>query len=261
MKILQRNHSFFQAGMLGILLLSFLFVTSSCNKTDLLEEEEKIETPSELQQDQSEQVSYEHYFDNQQVPEGTFDPEDQNLIIAVTGEGVSSDPNVGIIKIWAFTSEALYVTWGEVQGLPVACVLEVEEHLKNYALTSGALQHYEQTGEMLPAYEQYATNYIHEMNCGSGGNESFERALGILYKDAYGGVPNFGMWGMPFLWSGWNNQVSRISAIGLPSINSVFDKTFYRKRMATLWGIGWGNWRFIGSLSFLNDKASSFIFL
>ncbi len=257
MKILRKSYSFSNIFLLGTLFIAFCLLSTSCTKQNIKEEQEAEEL-SALQEEQ-EQIQYEFFLDNQSVAEGTFDPTDQNLIIAVTGEDVASDPTIGIIKIWAFSSEALYIAWGEANDLPVACMLEMEDHLRTYASTSGAISYYEQTGAILPSYEQYATNYIATMNCIPGTNQSVERALAILYKDAYGGVPNFGAFGVPFLWSGWNNQISRMSIVGLPSATSIFDKTFYRKRLATLWGLGWRNFRFIGSLSFLNDRTSSFI--
>lgn len=66
--------------------------------------------------------------------------------------------------------------------------------------------------------------------------------------------------GNPNLWFiGWCNKVSSFIPIGLYGFDIVFDKPFYRKKLATFWAWGAGTIQFCGPYQLLNDKACSWI--
>ncbi len=160
-----------------------------------------------------------------------------------------------LYKIWAFTTEANYVAWGDSYGLPVACHLEVGRHLGDYAEQIGAIAYYEQTGEELPQFTQYANNYINQMDCN--GQNSQYRTPSAIYKNHWGGPGAIITTFTPFMYPGWNNTVSRYYTFGIYNGFTVYDKIYYRKRLATLWNWGWNYWRFHYGLSWLDNKMSS----
>lgn len=85
-------------------------------------------------------------------------------------------------------------------------------------------------------------------------------ALTILHKNFSGGPDRVISVTSPYLWGGWDNEVSAFTPIGVYGFTSLYDKSFYRKRMTTIWG--WGMQRvllFWGYLYNANDRTSSVI--
>jgi len=205
------------------IFLFALFLFASCNKQtqEPLEEKEGVIT------------EYQYFFDGEKVGDTFFNPEDENLLIAVTAEP-SANPEEGLVKIWAFTSEDKYIAWGETHNTPVTPLLEMEKHLRQYIIDNNVEQIYE-------------------------GVNATERGSAMLHKDCTGGSSAPLLATLPAMWPGWNNRVSSYFPFGIYSGLMVFDRSFYRSRMAIVWNWGWTRYCFSGPLGFLNDRMSSAI--
>lgn len=200
--------------------------------------------------------TYAYRLDGEYVKEGAFNPEDERLHIALTGEP-SKDGSEILITVDAFTSADRYIDWGNQYGYNVEGMLEFESVMSAYAEESGTIKEYEATGEVSQAYYDYE-------------NEQYERIFGkreeaggkmnslaMLHKDYFGGSS----WPMattaPFMMPGWNNTVSRYFQFNIYGVFIMYDRSFYRNRMFTLWGWGWQNVRLWGPLGWANDRMSS----
>jgi hypothetical protein len=211
--------------------------------------EDNIESRSEDSQ------IYEFYLDRNPVPNGTFEIDDDSLYVAVTGEP-TSNPNVGLIKIWGFSSREGYLAWADAHGLPAARNLEIEEHLSSYAEASGADTIYEQTGEVPQWYTDYETAYLKQMGLFRP-DEVEMRTICWLRKNCgdSGGAPMLRT--LPVMWPGWNKKVSRYDNLVVLGNVMMYDRTFYRKRFYNYWDWGWKEVCFRGPLAEFNDRMSS----
>ncbi len=246
-------------------LASALFILpTSCNNQAGEEEAKELENTvvsAAAAEEAEAPMRYEFYFDNKQVKEGDFDPADPKLFVDVSGE---PDPKVeggGLIKIWAFSSEASYIAWGDIHGLPIACRLEMGRHLAEYAERSGAIQHAEKYGEVPKEYDEYVEKYIAKMGCSV--EKTGERAFAVIYKDnSGGGSAKLFYTFKSKLWWSWNNEVSSYFTFGLFNAMTIYNGSFYTNRMATIWNWGWTTYSFPGTpLAWLNDRMTSGICL
>ncbi len=197
-------------------------------------------------------AEYQYYFDGEKVSEEFFNPEDENLLIGITGEP-STNPDEGLIKIWAFTSKEKYIDWGYAHNTPVARMFEMHDHLRAYIEENRVEEIYEQTGELPQWYLDYELAYRESML----GESAVQRATAMLHKDCIGGASSPLVATLPVMWPGWNNRVSSYFPFGVYSGLSIFDRWLYRRYMATIFNWGWTRYCFSGPLGFLNDRMSS----
>ena len=127
-------------------------------------------------------------------------------------------------------------------------------------MKNGVVEEYEKTGKVSSAYLDYEAEYYERMIANLTDSPSF-RGTDILHKDCRGGNNAPLATTLPFMWPGWNNEVSAYTPLHVYSGLSIYDRSFYRRKMATLWNFGWTRYCFEGPLSFLNDNMSSAISL
>lgn len=58
---------------------------------------------------------------------------------------------------------------------------------------------------------------------------------------------------------GWCNKVSSFLPVGLGGFDIIYDKPWYKRKMATFTAWGFGTIQFCGPYSILNNKACSWI--
>lgn len=132
----------------------------------------------------------------------------------------------------------------------------------------GAISYYEQTGKALPEYKSFENSYkaqnpiLVEQQVGISGNGAeplfSQVSCNKFVYDLYNGGPGYMMIGGTFMAPGWNNRVSRFNPLCIWGFfGSFYDQTFYRQRMASLWGWGWTYIRFQGPYAFLDNRTSS----
>ena len=199
---------------------------------------------------------YEFYLDSKVVPEGTFALDDEALYVTVTGEP-TSNPQVGLIKIWGFTSKAKYLGWANEHNLPAARNLEIEEHLSSYAESSGAVNIDEQKVEVPQWYTDYEAAYLKQMGLFRP-DEVEMRGICWLRKNCSdsGGVPMLTT--LPVMWPGWNKKVSRFDHLVLLGNVKMYDKRFYKGKFFDYWDWGWKEICFTWQrFSYANDRMRS----
>jgi hypothetical protein len=195
-------------------------------------------------------VSYVFRYDNAEVAEGYFDLLDSELNILITA-APEEDSEAGIITIHAFTNERKYIEYGRSENIPVELMLSFDRQMSEYAETSGAIEYYEQTGELPEEYVEFEERAFPNI-------ERVPNPL-VIYKDFWGGSSRVFATTLPVMPTGWNNKVSRYFDLDVYGGLAIYDKSFYRSRMATLWNWGWQTIRFSGPLAGLNDRMSSCI--
>ena len=197
----------------------------------------------------------EYFFNNHLVSEGTFSLEDSTLYLVF--EGVQAN-QAGAVrwKIHAFTSKSGYTQFGDSRGWYFSTFLQIEEHLAAYAERTGAIMHYETTGEVSQSYTDYEEEYVARVLAGVKPRST----IAMLHKDFIQGpsAPTFPGIGLPVMWPGWNNKTSAFTPLLIGGVHNVYDRWFYGRRIGTISGfIGYKRIHFNGPLASLNDKASS----
>jgi hypothetical protein len=198
-----------------------------------------------------------YLLDGQEVTADVIEPGSGKYLLGITAEKIDEDS--GILTFHGFTSREKYVAWGEENGFPVALSLEMGDHLRTYAEANGVIEHYEKTGEVLPAYLDYEQQY-YAMMTGTADMVNERSGTAMLHKNWWGGSPSAPLAGtLPVMWPGWNNEVSAYFPLCLYCGLTVYDRTFYRKNLGTIWEWGYELVPFINDLSKYNDKMSSTI--
>ncbi len=237
-----------------MLLISLLFV--KCSKTDLTTQEQSKDYRSESAPIFS-TPTVNYYFNGQIVQAAAIDFEDSTLNILISksdGEQVS---------IYAYTTENDYIKKGNELGLNLTLQLKIEKDLSNYADSIGAIALYDNTGVVDAAYTAFETSYLANI-------PQIEAML--INKSSIGGVWFDDIWSgtkpstiypsvSALMWFGaWQNRVSSFVPLFFYGTDIIYNKTFFRRRMATI--TGWGsqtisfNWPWLSSL---NNKSKSWL--
>jgi len=213
-------------------LILIISITSIFSCTKNVEEQAVIESSDQTT------VTYSYSIDGEVVDEEAVNYDDPALNIGITGE---EDPSGNLtVFVQAFTSPDKYISWGEENDFPVKLSLEIEEHLRSYAQEEGIIDIYEETNEVPESYLAYEKAYYERMTGNEDSSES--RAIYMLHKNCSGGSASPLIHTLPVMWFGWNNQVSRYYPFSIYSGLIIYDNSFYRNRLATLWNWGWTNY-------------------
>lgn len=236
--------------LLNLAFLMGVLSVFSCQKEDVISGQRNTDINTE-----SNVVSKTVYLkDGVEMPNYLFSPEQEEIngsYIAISGIEDGSKKKVKVI-VNIFTTREKYINWGYINKRPVELYLEIEEHLASYAKDNGYIAEYELTGVVSQDYLDYESEYFNKMTNGVN-----SRAVTMLHKDFWGGSSAPMPLTLPVMWPGWNNKVSRYYPLNIWGGMAIYNKAFYRRRMATLWNWGWQSIRFEGPLSYLNDKMSS----
>lgn len=225
-------------------------LTYSCTK-----KEEPIFIEAK-QESEVEIVKAIYIFDGKAVNENPLEFSDENIYIGITGKLDEVDDKKGIVTIYAFSSKEEYIKWGNDNGFPVALKLEIAEHLSTYAIEKGVIDEYERTGVVPQSYIKYERQYYERM-MSSSLNQAGTRGYTMLHKECIGGPSAPIISTLPVMWPGWNNKVSAYFDFNVWGNLTIFDRTFYRKKLASIWDWGWKKVCFTGPLSPLDNKMSS----
>lgn len=202
-------------------------------------------------------VEANYFLDGVSVSAESIDVEDNSFHTGITGDYIDDSKNEGFVTFHYFTTKEKYIEWGIEQDLPVALSFEMEEHLAQYADENGYIEEYEKTGEVSQDFIDYQNEYASRIL--NQDNMASLRAPTILHKDLNGGGAMWIQEFTPFLFLGWNNQTTRYMPFNPFTGFHIYDRSFYRRRLATLWRVGWQQVRFEGPLQWLDDRLSSCI--
>jgi hypothetical protein len=243
--------------LLLLIVAGMLFYSMGCQlQTDM-------PAPDQIQAIAAEATAEEpaQYFlyrlDDNEVSKNALDLSDRNLHVSLTGEP-SSDGTEVTITIHAFTSEQNHIAWAEANGYKdLAKSIEFKKVMSDYVRAYGIEEKYLSTGDVPQSYYDYEQEQYERLF----GTRQIENGrvqqLAMLHKDVRGGSS----WPMhmtaPFMWPGWNDEVSRYYQFNMYGLFIVCEHIFYGGRGFIIHGWGFQNVRFEGPLWFLNDIMSS----
>ena len=249
-----------------VVLLSLAVAFISCEKEDNGMDKAKPgngEKPMELK--------VEHYLDGKPVSKEVLDKLENREYVFVSpkqgrteeiefevtrpGKPITKINSATIVVVEAFSTEEGYINYGTKHNLHVKEQLTFEKAMREYAEKTGAIKHYEKTGEVTKDYKKYEkmmyAKYLGHL-------QQDKTVITTLYKDYFGGPSWTFVNHSPFMVPGWNNTVSSFTPVGIYGVTILYDRSFYRTRMANFWGWGfnrvllyWGwTWN-------LNNRTSS----
>ncbi len=243
----------------SILFLIAGIIFTSCQKEMLFEDENSSTDATIVEKSANKNAEivadnlhdYQYYYNGNLVKNDAFSLDDENLYILIF-VGKRDDAGKSTIDINAFTTQDAYFEYGMKKKIPLKKCAEDEKILNDYAKSSGAIDYYEKYGEVPDWYYEFEKKYF--------SNKSEKGVNPVsLYKDFSGGQHSIVAVTLAVMWSGWSKKVSRYYDHAVYGGVSFYKKTFYRKKMASLWGWGHNTVKFQGHLSSLNDKTKSVI--
>lgn len=233
-----------------------IFLLEYCSKKDSLIQQEVLSNNSEnLVYDTTTPTIF-YYRDNKKVLENGVDFEDSTLNILISK---SSD---NVISVNAYTNEVKYITKGIELGLDLQLQLKIEKDLRNYADSIGAITLFDTTGIIDPAYTSYEATYLASIPKIASSETNRTLNGGVWYDNIQPSSPSTIYPGVSVaMWFGaWQNRVSCFVPRFFYGTDIIYNKTFFRKRMATL--TGWGSQPFsfgYPPLTPLNNKSKSWL--
>ena len=179
----------------------------------------------------------------------------------VLQESARPDPKGAVDILNVFTTEEAYIDYAKNSGFSNVDVVEqAYKDLADYAESSGAVAELESTGVMSASYIRYMNDYLKAHNLPYDESLKTRTLTNFVYRDC-----NKGGYSWPILRNPWlgmfgmDNNISSYYVFGfIGGRTDIFDRTFYRTRMITIWS--WANTTYDfcgGPLAFLNDRASS----
>lgn len=241
----------------GVSFLTLIGISiSSCQKAEVLKEKDNsLNNNKTIHQNEiSNEPIFEYYLNKEQVSKSKINFDDEDLFISITKDVKNNDE---IVVVDAFTNREDYILYGEKHHLKLKELLLFEDEMKNFVEKTDVISLYNETGNVPQWYVDFEAK-TYQKHFGVSSQQ--KSALTILHKDYSGGTNRAVGLTSPYLWGGWDNKVSAFTPIGLYGFTSLYDKSFYRKRMATIWG--WGMQRVVlywGYLYNANDRTSSVI--
>ncbi|MFA0961197.1 hypothetical protein AB9P05_05295 [Roseivirga sp. BDSF3-8] len=241
---------------LSTFVAAILFVAFGC-QSDTENPQPATGVPADQTTNTEEATKISEYrLDGEVVPEGAYQMEDPELQFAITLQP-NEEGTAQSLVVDAFTNDDAYIQWGDKNGYDVASTLEYERNVAKFAEESGAIRQYEETGEVSQEFLEFqdaeyerifqTKALVYERSMGSG----------YLSKNCSGGSYRRMSSVRAWMWWGWNNAVSNYYQSGGLRYTAIYNRTFFRSRIATIYGWGSYSINFCG-YSWLNDRMSSY---
>ncbi|HRQ28784.1 MAG TPA: hypothetical protein PLU49_01840 [Saprospiraceae bacterium] len=248
-----------------IVLMIFLTILS-CNKDETLTISPLKETtknavvcnPDQVINNVVEQLSGEgfiikYYLDNVEVSGITLDNNNDNWILWL---GKLDENSNEVLEIRKFTTKNDYLTYGESLSIPVTKSVEFTDAMREYVSTNNIVEQFETYGTVPASYYEFETLTYNRYFNSNGGNRNIWVGLYDHCGPAGEGNSYIAMLKTyPFMPPSWNNRVSQVEIVGIYAGVSIFDKTFYRVYLGTVWGTGFNRKCLEGTT--LDNKMSS----
>jgi hypothetical protein len=245
----------------GLFLTAVGVGLASCNKEQLKEQSswnDKLDNVNSKNSSLPDKVKYrketiyfEYFLDNKEQYNPSYDLSNKRYYNIVEGVADSISKNK-TIKIHTFTSFEERNLFLQSQNMDFSNIDQFEKDIYNSDLISNC-----ENGDC----DEYLTYQDSLFNLYFG-NKHSEKILTAIHDNANGGSPAWYMTvpTVPFMAPGWNNRASAINNLDIGSFVHLYDRTFFRKRLASFVGFhGWQIIPFVGGLSFMNNKLSSAI--
>lgn len=242
---------------LSLFIAFAVFGITSCQKEAVptvpssASENQILSTVQSLQ----ENIPVTYFYDGISVAEGTFVPESENSNTLVLLKLDVAQRKY--VEIHGFSSENTYLSYGDTHNINLRLNLEIENHLRDYAISSGAAAEYEKTGIESQSFMNYALQYIASRKPT---NIAESRAPTMMREDCASGATMAFFATAPTMYLGtWSDRVGSYFPFSIFAVDTFFDKMFYKKRLATFANFGWTDYCFPSTpgLGFMNKKTSS----
>ncbi len=164
-----------------------------------------------------------------------------------------------ITERFGFTTKEGYINFGRENNYPLEEELEFEKLMRKYIQANSVEEYYAKNGKLPEGYEEYEANlyakifptpkpipsYTIGMNFAKEANGKGERWIALSKT-----------W--PVMLPGWNNVISSYQPIGIVTLVSFYDKSFYRKHLFTRVQIGLIKWYNMSDYNADNKVSSWF---
>lgn len=229
--------------------LSFSFIITSCsveeNENIMLDIEEEVLSNYD-------KIIETHYLDGEKVTANEINLDNENWFTVLSGEEL--EHNTAHVIYRSFTSREKYEAFGIENNAPLKEMLAFEDEIHQYVEDNDLISYYNMNKELPNSYYSYEAEIYQKYfptvesralvvlfdNCGSGGGSNST----IIMPGT-----------LPVMWIGWNNRVSQLEEVGIGSLISLYNRSFYFNRMLTFWG--WGLTKFCLNGSGANNRMSS----
>lgn len=144
------------------------------------------------------------------------------------------------IELHAFKSKEDYISFGEKYGLKLRESIVFEEMISSIAEKKGIIDMYEKTNKLPDWWDDYEKALLDSIfNYSTDDYIDTDKSVWVtLFKQSFGGPSSIMLRTLPAMWPGWNNSVSRVEFFGVGGGLIIYDRTFYRRRLATY--VNWG---------------------
>ena len=192
------------------------------------------------------------YLDNIPVDGITFNLDSDNWVIVLMK---LDDNNNEYVEVRKFTNKEDYMKYGDDNDIPLRKEIEMKAELDNYITTNDIIHYYEINREVPQSYKEFEES-LYQKYFGRESNQIQSRNLWIqLFKECKGGssIPMLHAYAiMPW---GWNNKVSAHDVVGIYAGLAVYDKSFFRRHLVTIWRGGFSKMCWNGFT--FNNRMSS----
>lgn len=203
-----------------------------------------------------------HFVDDVSVSEEVYENESENMFLVEVykpSTNLKSACDGAEVELRAYSNEQKYIEFGNEYGYNFDKQLLFEQIMSKYALMSGAIEEFEDSGEMPNWYFQREKTVYDSLFTNTSNEKSGFNLFVTLYEDHFVAGAGAGSCvvlinNLPFMYPGWNNRVSCIEFVGLGGALAIYDKSFYRKRLKTVVNLGMTH---INLGNGVNDKMSS----
>jgi len=241
-----------------ILLMISAMVFAGCEKSEMQTEELKSNNDFTTTENESfanksitaENVKLFFTIDNIKVKKEIFELNREKLYILISGEYDSLN-NSETVTYDGFTTETGYIEFGKSHNLKLKEQVLFEKHMYEFAEKEGIIAIYEKTGNIPDFYYEYEKSVYDSIF----GKKPENKALAVAFHKEFNGQGGTALMfnTCPFMWPGWDNKTSSLLNVGVYGVVTLYDKTFYRKKIGTVWQ--WGM-SYI-NLIYCDDSTSS----
>jgi hypothetical protein len=227
----------------------------SCKKQETLKPSSPTETFVQQSSNAAAAATVKYYLDNSVVATVNFNDPNLNTIINKEADGSTG--------VYAYTTLNGYLNKGTVLGHNLAIGIQIENDLKNYANSIGAIDLYDRTGQIDTRYTIFEQNYIATSPAlQKNSTNSVIGINGIWYDNPYPSKPSTAYPPISaFMWFGaWQNRVSGFRSIWIYGVDFLYKRTMFRSRLATF--TGWGDSEVFFNLApfqFLDNNTKSWL--
>lgn len=196
-----------------------------------------------------------YYLDNQPVENLTFDQNTDQWVLYL-GK-IDANQNQ-VLEIRKFTLKEDYLLYGDQNSIPIRKGIEVGDILREYAIEDSVDDYYKENGDVPQNYKDYES-LVYQQYFGRELNKVQTINIWVtLYDKCDIGENNTSIIMIntyPFMPWGWNNRVSKVQVVGVFAGVAIYDKSWYRRHLGTLWLWGFES-RCLIDLG-ISDKMSS----